>query len=100
MGLSHLPKRGVGSEFGPWMSDFSLKQAPLPHAAQIQCYAHKLELGFCLLEQPHAELPGPQNFLDPTIGWLGKPFAFALIRFALVSLELGNHRHRVQVALR
>ena len=55
-----------------------------PHSAQIERQADELELGFRLFQTPHAELAKPQNVLDPAVGRLGYPLAFAVVTLGLV----------------
>lgn len=68
-----------------------------PHSAQIERQADEFEFGFCLFQPPHAELAKSQNVLDPAVGRLGNPLAFAVVKLALCGLEFGGHRHRVRV---
>ena len=68
-----------------------------PNSAQIECQADEFELGFDLFQPSHAELAKSQNVLDPAVGRLGNPLAFAVVKLALFGLEPGGHRHHCGV---
>jgi hypothetical protein len=67
---------------------------------QIQRRADEFPLGAHALDTTQAELAEPQHALDPAVGRLCDPFAFAVGGTFLIGLHLRGHGRGVRQSLR
>src|SRR5690606_33092453 len=70
------------------------------HSPEIECGADEFPFVLNLVDASEAELAESEDVLDPAVGWLGNPFAFAICIASLLGLQLDGHRSRVRTPVR